>query len=135
MEDCIFCKIVKKEIPSYVVYENNDVIAFMNIRAVNEGHLLVIPKVHIPYLIEMNDEIYIKVMLTVKKLSVAIDKTYKPEKVGLMITGWDVPHIHVHVLPLYETGDISSKKILENTVLQPSDDELKSQSAKIRALL
>lgn len=132
MDDCIFCKIIKGEIPSAKVYEDSDVVAFLTIEAINPGHTLVIPKIHQPNFQDLEDSNYHKMMAVVKKVAKAIDEAYKPKKVGMLVQGYEVAHAHVHVLPTYEPGDVSSKKLLENAALHPSSDELVKEAALIK---
>lgn len=133
--NCIFCKIVAGEIPSCKVYEDEFVLAFMNIKAVNEGHLLVIPKKHIPYINDMDDQIYTQVMLTAKKLSGAIERAFNPGRVGISVSGWDVAHAHVHVVPMTEPSDITSKKEMNNTTLNLTIEQRDAHAEKIRTAL
>ena len=132
MNDCIFCKIVAGEIPSSKVYEDEFVLAFMNIKAVNEGHLLVIPKEHIPYINDMDDQIYTQLMLAVKKFSVAIERAFKPGRVGLAVSGWDVAHVHVHVVPMTQPNDLTSKKEIDNETLNLTIEQRDLHAEKIR---
>lgn len=132
MDDCIFCKIVEGELPSAKVYEDNDVLVFLVIEAINEGHSLVIPKRHIESVWDMEDDLYDKAMAVVKKISVALDMAFDPKKVGVMVAGWEVPHAHIHVVPMNDTGDITSKKLLEDTALHFDIETLNQQADKIR---
>lgn len=132
MESCVFCKIIAGELPAAKVYEDEYVLVFMTVEATNEGHALVIPKMHVPNFEDMSQEIYDKVFTAVRRTAQAIKQTYTPEKVGLSITGWEVPHTHIHVLPLYKTTDIISKQKLDNIMLTPSLDERTVQAEKIK---
>lgn len=124
MEDCIFCKIIKRELPAAVVYEDDYTVAFMTIEAINEGHTLVVPKQHVAYLFETDDDQYTRIMQTVRKVSKAVNRALKPGRVGIMVTGWEVAHTHVHIVPLHDQRDITSKKIIDNNVLKPDQTEL-----------
>ena len=123
--DCIFCKIVRGEIPSAKVYEDDQVLAFLNIEAIREGHTLVIPKVHVEYVHQMDEQTYASVMDVVKKAARALDDCFSPKRVGIKVEGFEVPHAHVHVLPLQDIGDISTKAEL----LHPTAEE-RSRVAK-----
>ena len=101
-ENCIFCKIIKGIIPSYKVFEDEDVLAFLTIGPINEGHTLIIPKNHIVNFYEMEEFINTKVFSTAKKIAEKISQTLNPQKVGLLVAGWDVPHTHIHVVPMNE---------------------------------
>ena len=83
MDDCIFCKIVEGELPSSRVYEDDSVLAFLAIEAINPGHTLVIPKRHIESIWDMEDSLYAQNMDVVKKISVALDLAFEPKKVGI----------------------------------------------------
>lgn len=133
MEDCVFCKIVKGEIPSYKVYEDDDVFAFLDIHPINTGHTLVIPKQHVPEFQDLNEKTYGAVMSATQKISRIAKEKFNPKRVGIMIVGWDVPHTHVHVVPMNEHGDITSKTLLENRAGNPSQEEL-TQTAQLLAL-
>lgn len=132
MDDCIFCKIVAGEVPAAKVYEDADILAFLTIEAINPGHTLVIPKRHIESVWDMEDDLYAKNMEIVKKISVALDVAFNPEKVGVMVSGWDVPHAHTHVVPQTERGDITSRKIIEDTTLKLEHDTLNQHAEKIK---
>jgi len=108
-KNCIFCKIVSGEIQAHKVYEDNDTLAFLDIDPTREGHTLVIPKEHHEYIENMPDELYSQIMLVVKKLKTAYKKIFNVPQVGFFVSGWDVPHAHVHVVPMEVSTDISSK--------------------------
>ena len=109
MSDCIFCKIIKEEIDSYRIYEDNDVLAFLDISPRAKGHTVVIPKVHAETIFELEDNIVQKLSLVLKRTMEKIDLTLKPEGYNV---GWNhgkvggqvVPHLHIHILPRY-SGD------------------------------
>jgi len=131
MKDCIFCKLISGEYTAYVVYEDRDVFAFLDINPINVGHTLVIPKKHIEHFHEIDDKTYDKVMRTVKRLAKEIKGKLNPKRVGIMVMGWDVPHAHIHVVPIDDYHDITSKKLMENTLLKPTPEALKKTAKKI----
>jgi len=107
MEDCIFCKIVKGEIPSYKVYEDDKVFAFLDINPLSEGHTLVLPKEHYVNVLDVPEDIYAHMSKVVKRMAGKIQGEYKPE--GILINqnngrraGQEIDHIHVHIKPIYE---------------------------------
>lgn len=107
MEDCIFCKIIKGEIPSFKVYEDENVFAFEDINPIAEGHTLVIPKKHARDLSEIDGESLIAVQLASKKIMDAITKSLKPSGVAAMqlngeSVGQSVLHYHLHLIPRLE---------------------------------
>lgn len=96
----IFTKIIEGEIPCHKVYEDELTIAFLDINPVQEGHVLVVPKKEVDNLFDLSDEDYQAVMATVKKVAKRIQDVIKPKRVGLHVEGFDVPHAHVHVIPI-----------------------------------
>ncbi|MCF7833915.1 MAG: HIT domain-containing protein [Candidatus Pacebacteria bacterium] len=123
MQDCIFCKIINGEIPAYKVYEDESTLAFLDINPINKGHVLVIPKKHEPEFQDLEDLQYTSLMSTVKKISLLIKEKIKPKRVGVMVAGWDVPHTHIHVVPMNDTTDITSKRILEGSIQKYTPEE------------
>jgi histidine triad (HIT) family protein len=104
MEECIFCKIVKGEIPSNKVYEDDDILAFLDIAPVNPGHTLVIPKTHYKNLEEIPKDLLANLILVVKKVGLGIKKGIPSEgyNIGLNndpASGQVVPHLHFHIIP------------------------------------
>lgn len=99
MEDSIFTKIIKGDIPCHKVYEDELTLAFMDIHPISPGHVLIISKKQVDKLWELPDEDYQAVQATVKKVCVRIDQVLKPGRVGIKVIGTDVPHAHVHVFP------------------------------------
>ncbi|WP_078552626.1 HIT family protein [Bacillus alkalicellulosilyticus] len=108
--NCIFCKIVKGDIPAAKVYEDENVLAFLDISQVTKGHTLVIPKVHQKDIFELTPEVASSLFSVVPKIATAIKKTFKP--IGLNIVnnngeaaGQSVFHYHIHLIPRYGEGD------------------------------
>lgn len=100
MDNCIFDKIISGEIPSHKIYEDEKVFAFLDIAPINPGHVLVIPKKHVENFYELENEDYEAMMLVVKMVSEKIKEVLNPEKVGLLVEGFEVDHAHIHVIPL-----------------------------------
>ena len=99
MENCIFCKIIKNEIPSEKVFENKGFLAFLDIQPVNHGHLLVIPKKHVVWMHEADDATISRIFKLSKKLMRSLIKGLKCDYVTVSVVGKDVPHFHVHLIP------------------------------------
>ncbi len=102
--DCIFCKIVSGEIPSIKVYEDDRVLAFMDINPINEGHLLIIPKAHAATIHEIAEGDFLAVMSATRKLASAVKKALNPDGINLLqlngkAANQVVPHLHVHIVP------------------------------------
>lgn len=108
--ECIFCKIVNKEIDSYIIYEDNDLIAFLDIEPINEGHILIIPKKHYLDADELPDELLCNITLLSKKILIAIKKIYNPDGYSIMQNGGkfnDIGHYHMHLFPRYIKDNFS----------------------------
>ncbi len=112
------------------MYEDTDTLAFLDIHPINPGHVLVIPKVHVPEFQDLDDEIYTKTMNTVKKMAQNLTKL-EPKRIGLKVEGWDVSHAHIHVVPLLDPHDITSKRAVEGTLLNPTKEELEAILLKL----
>lgn len=102
----IFTKIINREIPAHIIYEDDRTIAFLDIRPVNPGHMLVVPKQEVDQLQDLDDELYQALMATVKKMSRLLKDKLKPSRVGLVVYGFDVPHAHVHLIPMDRPGKV-----------------------------
>lgn len=107
MQDSIFTKIIKGEIPCYKLYEDELTIAFLDINPTRYGHTLVLPKKQIDQYIDLPDEDYDALWKTVKKVAQKLRDELKTERVGVVIKGVDVPHAHVHLLPFNEGQHLS----------------------------
>jgi len=101
MENCIFCKIVKGEIPADKIYEDKDFLAFLDIRPVSHGHILIIPKEHIIWMQDVSDEMISKIFILTKKIMIAVRKGLPCDYVLESVAGNEVPHFHIHLIPRY----------------------------------
>ena len=101
MNECVFCKIVKKEIPSDIIYEDDEVLAFLDIKPVNFGHTLIIPKKHYEKMENTPDDTLSVVFENAKKLMEAVKEAMSADFVALSVIGIDVPHFHIHLIPRY----------------------------------
>lgn len=125
----IFSKIVSGEIPCYKVAEDKDYLAFLDIFPVAIGHVLVIPKTETDYLFDMGDQDYDGLMRFSKRVAVALKKAIPCKKVGVAVLGLDVPHAHIHLMPLNSESDINFAK----PKLKLSGEEFVEISSKIAA--
>lgn len=114
----IFTKIAKGEIPSYKVAENDDFYAFLDINPLAEGHTLVIPKnVEDDYIFHLDDRTYLGLCAFAKKVAQAIGKAIPCKRVGVAVLGMEVPHTHIHLVPLNSESDLDFRK--EKLKLEP----------------
>ncbi len=112
-EDCIFCKIIKKDIPSETIFEDDNSIAFLSINPFSAGHTLVIPKNHSENILSIPSDDYLHVMDNVRTLANKIHKSMETEGINLSVIGEEVAHFHVHIIPRYDNshpGAITDKK-------------------------
>ncbi len=132
-QDCIFCKIIKGEIPSFKVYEDDDTLAFMDINPASDGHALVIPKVHAEDVHAVSDDSISRTVVAAKKVAAAVEKTVTPGGINLVqcngpAAGQSVFHFHMHVLPRREGDDLKL-----NWGLRPGDmDAIGKLAEKIK---
>lgn len=103
----IFTKIINGEIPSQKIAENDRFYAFLDIRPIAPGHTLVIPKVEIDHFFDLNDDILSHYLPFAKPIAKAIEKVIQCDRVGLMVAGLEVPHAHLHLVPINGIGDLS----------------------------
>ena len=108
MEDSIFTKIIKGEIPSHKIYEDEHTLAFLDIFPAAEGHTLVVPKTQVEFIWDLPEEDYATLMHSVQKVGKRLREVTGKHYVGAMVIGTDVPHAHVHVVPFETVSDIKA---------------------------
>ena len=129
--DTIFTKIIKGEIPCYKIAENENYFAFLDIRPSSKGHTLVIPKIQNDYIFDLTDEQLCGLVLFAKKIAIALKKTIPCERIGIKVIGLEVPHTHIHLIPIRVEGDMNhGKKILKFT-----PEEYEEIANEIRAVI
>ncbi|MBT8316443.1 MAG: HIT family protein [Lutibacter sp.] len=116
----IFTKIIKGEIPSYKVAENEHFYAFLDINPNAKGHTLVVPKKEVNKLFDLDEELYNGLMSFSRKIALAMEKVIPCERIGMSVIGLEVPHVHVHLIPLQKMEDI---QFIKKVTLEPSDFE------------
>jgi histidine triad (HIT) family protein len=103
----IFDKIINKEIPCYKIHENDDFMAFLDVNPLAIGHTLVIPKKPQDYIFDMSDSDFMAMHLYSKKIASALKKTIECKKIGVAVIGLEVPHAHIHLVPMNQVGDLN----------------------------
>jgi len=112
----IFSRIIAGEIPSYRVAEDDRFYAFLDINPMQAGHTLVVPKQETDYLFDLEDDLLADMMLFAKRVARAIEKAVECRRVGVMVIGLEVPHAHIHLIPIQQEGDMSlARKRVELT--------------------
>ena len=127
----IFSKIVEGEIPAHVVAETTEFLAFLDINPLTMGHVLVIPKKEIDYIFDMDEESYFGLTLFAKIVAGGIKKAFPCIKVGMAVIGLEVPHTHIHLIPMNYVSDMNFSK----PKLNPTEEELEEAAQKIKAAL
>ncbi|HIZ86503.1 MAG TPA: HIT family protein [Candidatus Coprenecus stercoravium] len=125
----VFTKIVNGEIPSYKVAETEHCYAFLDINPLKEGHTLVIPKKEVDYLFDLDESLYTELMLFARKVASAVKAAVPCKRVGVAVLGMEVPHAHIHLVPLDCEGDMDFKK----TKLSLSSERFEAVAASIAA--
>jgi histidine triad (HIT) family protein len=127
----IFTKIINKEIPGYIIAETDTCIAFLDVFPLAMGHVLIVPKEEIDYLFSIKDSLLTEMILFSKKISIAIKKAVPCKRIGVAVIGLEVPHAHIHLLPLQTVQDINFSR----EKLKPSKDELQKIADLIKSYL
>lgn len=126
----IFSRIIAGEIPCHKIAENDQYFAFLDVFPCAVGHVLVVPKQEIDYLFDLTDELYAGLMAFAKQIEPAIRKAVPCKRVGVAVIGLEVPHAHVHLIPMNSMSDMNF-----HNKLKLSPEELAETAAKIRSFL
>lgn len=127
----LFTKIINGEIPAFKIAENDQALAFLDINPLQEGHLLVVPKQEVDYLFDLPDEYYRALWSFAKEVAHALGKAIPCERVGVAVIGLEVPHAHIHLIPINGVQDIDFSRPKESF----SEQELEATAKKIRQQL
>ncbi len=127
--ETIFTKIIKGEIPCYKVAENEHFFAFLDISPIAYGHTLVVPKLQNDYIFDLNDNQIADLMVFAKKVAVAVEKSVTCKRIGIAVIGLEVPHTHIHLVPISNVSDLDFKK----ERVQVTKEEMINLAAKISA--
>jgi len=125
----IFSKIVAGEIPAYKIAENEKFLAFLDAFPIAKGHLLVIPKEETDYLFDLSDDLYSELLLFAKSLVPALEKAIPCKRIGMSVIGLEVPHVHIHLIPLnsMKDADFSNKIQLSKEEFLEISENIKQQ--------
>lgn len=127
----IFTKIVNGEIPSHKIAEDENCFAFLDINPLVDGHVLVIPKKEVDYLFDLDPDTYNQLWIFARKIAAAIEKAVHCKRIGVAVIGLEVPHAHIHLVPLNTMNDINFSK----PKLHPTQQQLADVAARIKAAL
>ncbi len=123
----LFSKIINREIPAYIVAEDEHNLAFLDINPLAEGHVLAIPKIEVDYYFDLEDQDFNRLNLFVKKVARAIEASVSCQRVGVAVVGLEIPHTHVHLIPLNSMNDINFNK----PKLELSENQMKAIAVRI----
>ena len=124
----IFSKIIAGEIPCYKIAENDDYIAFLDVFPLKKGHVLVVPKNEVDYIFDLDNSDYSGLMLFAKKIAAAVKKAIPCNRIGVTVIGLEVPHAHVHLIPINTENDMNFR----NEKLKLSKEEFEETASQIK---
>lgn len=124
----LFSRIINGEIPCYKIAEDENYFAFLDVNPIKKGHTLVIPKVEADYVFQLDDETLAGLFVFAKKVGVAIEKTIPCKRIGIAVIGMEVPHVHIHLVPMENEGDLNFK----NPRLKFTPEEMNAIVEKVR---
>ncbi len=132
MDSCIFCKIIKGEIPSYKIYEDDDIFVMLDINPLSKGHTLVFPKQHFENIYDIPEELFAKIMLKSKRLAEKLKEKLNCEGIILQQNsgqkaGQSVFHLHVHLKPVFKDTEIAYEKPLRKKLTETEFEDLQNQ--------
>lgn len=127
----VFTKIINRELPGRFVYEDDEIVAFLTIAPITQGHTLVVPREEIDHWQNVDPPVFARVMEVAQLIGKAVVRAYPAERAGMIIAGLEVPHLHVHVFPAYNLSDFGFANADQN----PSPESLDEAQAKIKAAL
>ena len=129
MQDSLFTKIIKGEVPCYKVYEDAHTFAFLDIHPKSTGHTLVVPKTQVEFVWDLPDEDYRALMATVKVVAARLKEVLNPNYVGMAVEGLEVPHAHVHVFPFADEADYNRRADVHH---EPDHAALAAMAERLR---
>ena len=127
----LFTRIVRGEIPCHKILEDEKYLAFLDIRPIHPGHTLVITKKEVDYIFDVEDELLGGLMIFAKRAAVLIQKAVPCQRIGVMVAGLEVPHVHVHLVPIFDISDLNfaKAKSMPTEELAQTAQKIRSQNA------
>lgn len=118
MAGCMFCDIVSGKKEDYIVWQDENFVAFLDRCPANEGHVLLIPKEHIDYVFDMPEKLYQELFNVAKYLAEPLKRITGAEKIGIAVVGFDVPHAHLHLIPLHKSNELFDQQKFKRVASQ-----------------
>jgi len=137
-DDCVFCRIVRGEVPAQIVHQDDKLVAFLDIHPIRPGHLQIVPRDHYAYFDDLPPDLAADTIRLGQRLAAILKRTEGVRRVSFCFTGGDVAHAHAHVVPLHALTDITSRRYIaeEQLTFRPtpraSDAELAAQAERLR---
>ena len=130
MTQSIFTRIIKGEVPAYKIYEDQDCLAFLDINPNTLGHTLCIPKVQIDKFFDLDQDTYVKLLTFSRRVALAMEKAIDCNRIGMSVVGLEVPHAHIHLIPIHQMKDITFQSKTDCTA-----EDFQSIQEKIQAYI
>ena len=127
MENCIFCGIIAGAEPARKIWESDDLLAFLSIHPCNPGHACLIPRLHVDYVFDLDGPLYSDIFQAARQLSGPIKRATNAKRIGLAVEGFGVPHVHLHLVPLYNASELDPHRHTKQT-----REELAEMAERIR---
>jgi histidine triad (HIT) family protein len=138
MDECLFCAIARKQVPSSIIFEDDLIVAFLDVRPIRPGHSQLIPREHIDYFEQLPEATASRIVHVGQRLSAIMKDLFKVPRVAFLFTGGDIQHAHAHLVPMHEKTDITSRVYIAETHLtfqsapQVSSSELSTVATCLR---
>jgi histidine triad (HIT) family protein len=132
MNDCVFCQIIQGVLPAHKIWEDEHFLALLDINPNTPGHTLLLPKVHVPYVFDLEQNLYSSLFTLAKKLSKPILEVSQAKRIGVVIQGFTVPHVHLHLIPMNDVHDLDDARATPASEAELSSMALKLQQALSR---
>lgn len=136
-DHCIFCRIARREVSAHVVYESEQILAFLDINPIRLGHIQIIPLGHFDYFDDLPTTVAAEIVSVGQRLARALKTAYKVPRVAFLFTGGDIPHAHAHVVPMVDFDDITSRRYIveEHVTYRDAPRAAKNDLASCAALI
>jgi histidine triad (HIT) family protein len=130
MSDCVFCQIVQGKLTAHKIWEDERFLAILDINPNTPGHTLLLPKIHEPYVFDLEPDLYSGLFERARKLSTPILEVTKAKRIGVVIQGFTVPHVHLHLIPMNDVHDLDVTRATPT-----SESELSNMAFKMAQVL
>jgi histidine triad (HIT) family protein len=121
----VFSKIIQGEIPSFKIFEDDYTFAFLDINPIQPGHTLIVPKYEVDYFVDLPEPFYTAIFKTAKIIAPALQIATQASRIGTLIEGFDVPHVHYHLVPMFQPGDLFSQRLsLDEAQMKAIQDKI-----------